>query len=158
MISSWASSCKLAVNSNYEWFMLFGTKMTCLYSCAMEVEGETHLMMLDACLICTLVPGIPHLQEAPHPVLQAVRIGHILLRRHTGTVFLSQIFIWHHRFCKHLLSGRWSCNLQFWSGSVLTRSQHWTLVTWWADGAGILYQGVEGYVKDALGSQGGGCP
>ena len=62
--------------------------MTCLYSCAMEVEGETHLMMLDACLICTLVPGIPHLQEAPHPVLQAVRIGHILLRRHTGTVFL----------------------------------------------------------------------
>ena len=45
-------------------------------------------MMLDACLIGTLVPGIPHLQVAPHPVLQAVRLGHILLRRHTRAFFL----------------------------------------------------------------------
>ena len=98
------------------------------------------------------------MQIAPHPFLQFARLGHILSRCHTGTLFLFlQIVIWRHRFCKHLPSGRWNGNLQFWSGSVLMRSHHWTLVTWWADWAGMLVPGreVKGHVRDALGVRGG---
>ena len=92
----------------------------------------------------TTVPGISRMQIAPHPFLQFARLGHILPNCHTGTFFFFfflQIVIWCRRFCKNLLSGRWNGNLQFWSGSVLMRSHHWTLVTWWADGAGILVPG-----------------